>query len=402
MKRSAFGVAGLLAFLSIALFSASPALAAGLSIVPLSKSSVTAGQTAIGTAKLDSKAPAEGVVVSLLSGNTSVVTVPSKVTVKSGKQTATFTVKSNGTVDSQTVTITASADGVEKTARLTVNPAKPSSLILDKSVTGGNSLTGTITLSGVAPTGGLAVQLASTDPVATVAETVTVGSAKTSATFKVSTQIVTEATPATISAVAGTVTKSVTLTVNRAELSKIAFNVSSVTGGSNNTLTATVTLTGAAPAGGLEIAIEVGDEDVLTAPESVVFAANAKTAVVQVAHFPLEDATDATISAELFGKTKSDSLTVSVAAVTSITVSPGSAVGGATAKGKVSLDAPAPEGGFKVTLKSSSSAATVPAFVIVPEGARSVTFDIETIDVTANKTVKISAGSKFFGLVVKA
>ena len=66
------------------------------------------------------------------------------------------------------VTIYATIAGIGAKGTISVNPAggvKPSSLSLNPlTVTGGNTLTGTVTLSGPAPTGGRVVVLGSSYP----------------------------------------------------------------------------------------------------------------------------------------------------------------------------------------------------------------------------------------------
>jgi hypothetical protein len=81
-------------------------------------------------------------------------------------------------------------------------------------VVGGNSVQGVLTLTAAAPSGGAAVTLSSSNTaVATVPASVSVAGGATSATFTISTQTVTTATSATISAAYGGVSKAATLTV---------------------------------------------------------------------------------------------------------------------------------------------------------------------------------------------
>ena len=98
---------------------ASTAVAA--SKVSLSPSSVTGGANSTGTVTLTTKAPSGGTVVTLKTSNTSSSNVPSSVTVAAGATTATFTVKTASVFSDTTVTISATAGGVTKTATLTIN-----------------------------------------------------------------------------------------------------------------------------------------------------------------------------------------------------------------------------------------------------------------------------------------
>lgn len=84
-------------------------------------------------------------------------------------------------------------------------------------------------------------------------------------------------------------------------------------------------------------------------------------------------------------------ITLVPAGLAMLTVTPTSAPGGTTLAGMVTLDGPAPAGGQSIALSSNSAAATVPATIIVPEGAASATFDITTSPVGTTTTVTISA-----------
>jgi hypothetical protein len=80
------------------------------------------------------------------------------------------------------------------------------------------------------------------------------------------------------------------------------------------------------------------------------------------------------------------------AALSALTLSPTSVVGGNSAQGTVTLTSAAPSGGAIVTLSSSNTAvATVPASVTIAGGATSATFTIPTQTVTASSSVTISA-----------
>jgi hypothetical protein len=95
-----------------------------------------------------------------------------------------------------------------------VAPALSAVSMSPSTVVGGSPSTGTVTLTAAAPTGGVAVGLASNTAAASVPESVTVPAGATSSTFAASTTAVTASTPVTITATAGAVTRTATLTVN--------------------------------------------------------------------------------------------------------------------------------------------------------------------------------------------
>jgi hypothetical protein len=280
-------------------------------------------------------------------------------------------------------------------------PVSLSSLSLNPtSVMGGNSSTGTVTLSGAAPAGGATVALSSTNTAAaTVPSTVMIAAGATSATFTVSTSAVASSTTVAISGTYGGATRSASLTVTPASpppptLSSLSLNPTSVTGG--NSSTGTVTLSGAAPAGGATVALSSSNTAAARTPSSVTVAAGATSATFTVSTSAVASSTTVTISGTYSGATRSASLTVTPApppppTVSSLTLNPANVFGGQSSTGTVILTGPAPAGGAQVLLSSSNSAASVPSSVIVPAGATSATFTVNTTFVLISTSATISA-----------
>jgi hypothetical protein len=183
----------------------------------VSPSTVEGGNPVTGTVFLSVGAPAGGLVVSLSSSNTAAATVPATMIVHGGLSSGTFPVSTLAGPTTRTTTITASANGISRTAELTVTPSAAASLstvaLNPANVTGGASSQGTVTLTSPAPAGGFAVSLSSSNTAATVPAGVSVAQGATSATFAIATSAVTTSTPVTISASAGGVTRTATLTV---------------------------------------------------------------------------------------------------------------------------------------------------------------------------------------------
>src|SRR5207237_811639 len=90
------------------------------------------------TVTLLGSAPASGAVVTLLSGNTSLATTPSSVTVPGNATSANFTVNTVAVTASMQVTISASYGGQTQTATLTVNPIVPALSLNPQSTTSSN------------------------------------------------------------------------------------------------------------------------------------------------------------------------------------------------------------------------------------------------------------------------
>jgi hypothetical protein len=96
------------------------------------------------------------------------------------------------------------------------------------------------------------------------------------------------------------------------------------------------------------------------------------------------------------GATASDTVTVVVQApsdpvLTSLTIEPGSLVGGANAVGHLILSSVAPTGGTVVTLTSLHAAVTVPATVTIPQGATTASFAVTSSSVVSETTATITA-----------
>jgi hypothetical protein len=168
-----------------------------------------------GTVTLSAPAYSGGINVSLTSSNTSVAAVQSNITIPAGATRGTFSVTTVPVSSSTPVTITASSGVPIKSATLTVTPPSLYSLsVVPATVVGGNSSTGTVKLNGVAPSGGISVSLASSNPsVATAPSTVTIPVGATNATFSIQTVPVSTTASAAITATMGQITKISTLTV---------------------------------------------------------------------------------------------------------------------------------------------------------------------------------------------
>jgi hypothetical protein len=192
-------------------------------------------------------------------------------------------------------------------AGIALNPA---------SVVGGNTSEGTASLTSAAPSGGALVTLSSSNAsAATVPASVTVPAGAFSATFTVSTASVTASTSLTISGAFGGTARSATLTVTPppappppASLSAVSVNPTSVTGGTSSQ--GTVTLTSAAPFGGLVVSLSSSNTGAATVPSSVSVAQGATSATFAIPTSAVTTSTAATITASAGGVARTTTLTV--------------------------------------------------------------------------------------------
>jgi hypothetical protein len=170
---------------------------------------------------------------------------------------------------------------------------------------------------------------------------------------------------------------------------------------------ATVTLNQPAPQGGAVVALTRTNATPTTStaatpltvelPAAVTVAEgelsasfNIQTAVTSLNGFNGPLAFD--VQASFGGVTSTATLTVNPPLfLSSLSVAPGSVVGGGTATGTVKLNGIAPAGGALVTLASDNPAVTLPPSVVVPEGQSAATFVVKTNAVTTSIAATLAA-----------
>ena len=279
----------------------------------LSPTSVVGGvSTTANKVTLNIAAPAGGLVVNLSSSDPG-VGVPASVSVAAGATASpVFTITTSSVSATLMVTISATYNGVTRTAALTDNPVALLSVTLyPTTVVGGVSTTlNKVNLNGPAPAGGVSVNLTSSDPGVGVPTSVTVAAGATaSPTFTITTSSVSATVMVTISASYNGVTKTAVLTDNPVALLSVALSPTSVVGGVSTTLNK-VNLNGPAPAGGISVNLTSSNPGV-TVPPSVTVAAGATSSPYFTITTPTVVAqTVVTISASYNGVTKTANLTV--------------------------------------------------------------------------------------------
>ena len=137
---------------------------------------------------------------------------------------------------------------------------------------------------------------------------------------------------------------------------------------------------------------------VATMPASVTVPAGATSASFTINTSPVTSQFNMNIFAELAGSPGRQALLLirpngaSSPTVSALSLNPTTVVGGNPSTGTVTLNGAVPAGGVSVLLSSSASAAVVDPSVLVPAGATSATFRIDTRSTTtATTTATISA-----------
>ena len=250
---------------------------------------------------------------------------------------------------------------------------------------------GLVILNGIA-TASATVTLSSNSAAVVVPASVTVTPGNSGAAFTISTGQVSAVTTASISATYLGVTQSTTVTINPAvALTGVALNPASVGGGGSST--GTVTLTSAAPVGGIVISL-LSNNVAAIVPSTVTVPAGSSSATFTVNASSVTSTTTGNIVAIYNFVTQTAPLFVtngSSISLTGVSLNPVTVTGGGASIGTVTLSGPAPSGGVTVSLSSNSGSVTVPSSIAVAPGSTSAIFSLTTTAVTTTTAAIISA-----------
>jgi len=182
--------------------------------VTLNPATMVFGSTSTGTVTLTSAAPAGGANVALASSDWVSFVLPASVTVPAGATSVQFPV--TNAIGQSTTIITASYNGVNKTATLTsVYPTVAALTCAPNPVIGGNTAICTVTMNGIMPAATPVWVLSDQPFIAPANGTVTVPAGAVSAAFSITTTLVPDQIVAHISANAlATATVTAPLTIN--------------------------------------------------------------------------------------------------------------------------------------------------------------------------------------------
>jgi uncharacterized protein (TIGR03437 family) len=376
-----------------------------LSSLTLTPAAVNAGDIITATIGLTGVARSGGFPVNLRTSNLAALP-PSFATIPEGSATTNVLVNTSPVATVQIGAITAQSGNVSVSAAFEVDPQTQAQLaalsVIPVSTLGGRTLQGTIGLSAGAPAGGVIVQLASDSAAAQPPPAVPVLFNQTSASFAIPTTMVASPQRVTISATYNRVT--LTSTVTLQPLFTLTIDPNPVIGGT--TATGSITLAEPAPAGGANIALTSTDSTSARVPPFVSIAMGQNFGTFTITTAQVSGGRSVTISGLYLSVTESVVLTVTpptAPTLSSIAISPDLVTGGQSTQGTVTLAAPAPVGGIRVDLSSSSLVvAQVPAFVTVPQGFTSAIFKVNTFPVpfAQTTTVTASAGGIFRSVVL--
>jgi hypothetical protein len=192
-----------------------------------------------------------------------------------------------------------------------------------------------------------------------------------------------------VMAAASSVTIPLTASIG-VSLSSIAVQPTSVPSGTS--ATGTLTLSGAAPTGGVSVPLFSNNASA-TVPATVTVPAGSTTAAFNVATSTVTSSVSATITASYSGVSKTAAVTITpsgAVALASVSLSPTSVASFASTTGTITLTGAAPTGGVSVSLSSNNASATVPASVLVAAGNTTAAFSVATQSVAYVTSVTIT------------
>jgi hypothetical protein len=256
---------------------------------------------------------------------------------------------------------------------------------------GAGSVSCTVTLSGPAPSGGLAVSLASSSASLVVPASVTVASGSNTAGFTGTASAVSANVTVVITASANgsTQTSSISLSPSL-QVSALSCSPAAVIG--SGSVSCTVSLNGLAGVGGLAVSLASNSAS-LVVPASVTVPAGSNSAGFTGTASAVSANVTAVITAAVNGSAQTSSIALSSLQVSALACSPTTVAGAATVSCTVTLNGLAGAGGLAVSLASSSSSLVVPTSVTVAAGSNSAGFTGTVSAVSANVTAVITASA---------
>ena len=365
------------------------------------------GATVTGTVNIDLPARVGGESVTLsLTGSKNAFFAGSanplqvSITIPEGTTSANFQVNTTPVVSSESVTVAANLNGDVRVQDFSIVPWLQSFVISPNRVISGNSTIGKITLAAPAPTGGLTVNLASSDPnvITFATPTVTVPAGQTVFNFTMTSKA--RLTQASATVTASFLGRSIaqTLIVSPITLTLTSVVVTPNPLDANDVGTGVVTIDRSAPDSGLTVTLSTTDSAVASIREgtSIDFTPGQSTATFHVLAGGLPTKGRATISAALLGQTTTTLVEVNPVTF-SFTLTPNSVIGGNSATGTITLTGVEGVKATKaITFDLSTSAPKVASpevsSVTIPVGGTTVSFQVNTLPGTGTANIRVKMG----------
>ncbi|HUE84751.1 MAG TPA: hypothetical protein VMO26_01615 [Vicinamibacterales bacterium] len=364
------------------------------------------------TVDLNAKVRGTNFTFPVTSSHPDIVAVPATGYIQGGSSSGyQGTVISTRAVATDTpVTITAGPSGGSSSATLTVKAPRLRELYITNSSAGAKATSTTVVggsmtkvyisalLDGPPPAGGVVVSFTtSNSAILPLQASLTVVEGQGGAHHSLDTLSSNATEVVTVTASAGGVTKTGTVTIEAKGLSSLVLTRTGLTTAESallpgNNLVGIVKLNAPAPAGGLTYPVTSSRPEIVQPPATITINQYFSSASFSVPAAPVTTSTPVTITVGEGAGAKSQTITVVELYLSSVIVAMQTLTGGSSTTGAVVLNGDAGPGGFTVPLSSSNSAVTVPASVTVPQGSIHAAFSISTASVTADARATITAG----------
>ncbi len=272
---------------------------------------VKGGKPAELTVTLDAPAPTGGVEVTLESSDPAAARVPGQVTVIEGQTTAKADVTTFSVTTEKPILLSAKLGSSTAEARIVVEPYKMASVVLvPPTVKGGAQVSQlTATVDAPAPSGGLLIELRSSDESgATLPATVRIAEGESSAQVEVKTKLVDATKSVVLTATLGESSKTGTLIVQPPVLTALTLTPDRVRGGLENS-TGEVKIDMVAPIGGVNVRLRSSAQEA-SVPSSVTIPEGRDSATFTVTTEEVFRTTPAVILAECAETARNATLTI--------------------------------------------------------------------------------------------
>lgn len=277
--------------------------------ITASPSLVVSGDTVTFTLTMNSPAPPGGLVVQLGSFDTSVIAVPSSVTVPAGQTTVTFSAVAKDVVLAKSTLVGASVSDDIVVCTVAVRALSVVSLTFTPStVLGGTPVQLKVVLNRPLTGLGFNLNLTSTGGGAVIPTHIPVNSGQNEGVLTIQTVAVPTADVTSVQARMNGTNARAMLTVLPPRLSSLTLAPSNPRGGTSST--GTVTLTGPAPAGGMAVKLLSAKPNVAGVPSSITVPAGATTATFTITTIAVTTNTTVAITAVQNMDSKTTNLSV--------------------------------------------------------------------------------------------
>jgi photosystem II stability/assembly factor-like uncharacterized protein len=257
-------------------------------------------------------------------------------------------------------------------------------------VAGSATVTGALQYNGDTRTTTTVKLTSSNTKAATVPATLTVPAGTAWITFPITTLPVNARTPVTISIAGPGYSASASLTVTP-PVGLTTFTINPTTLEAGQWAQGTVTITSPAPSNGTLVMLSCTDPNVVQVPGAVTIPAGQTSTTFVVKSTGSSVAENVTVTASYNGTTQAVVLSITPIGFTGLSLKPNTVLNGYTSTGTVTINVGAPPAGAIIALSSSNPAvASVPKNVEIGFGNNSVTFTVNTYNVSASTQVTIT------------